>query len=279
MLNKRLNLTFDRRIYKATHNNEYWQCDLFDMTNGTFLFNTVDVFSRKVCSVKVNSKNANTLLEAFKQTVEQMGGTPQNLQSDKEGAIFGGVFGEYLKEHDIKLFTVENGYHGRSAPIVERYNQTVKNKIMEWKTTGRRNYNQLGTMAVKYADDYNKKKHSTTGFVPNEVAGGQVEPLKVVTEQHSRDRDEKQSMHERVLKIGDEVIVQNPPRDLVKQKFFVNWNKERYIIADIHYTNPITYSLKLKKGGTLSNQKYYGAQIQKIIPPRQSRRQSRSATR
>ena len=76
------------------------QIDLFflpdlkqDETIGGLLF--IDIFTKYVVVIPINSKLPNEILEAFKKGMEKMGGKPETIYSDNEGSF---------NSHIVKIF-------------------------------------------------------------------------------------------------------------------------------------------------------------------------------
>jgi len=222
-----------------------------------YVLNAIDVFSRKSESVKLNSKNVEEVRRGFNELFKKFGSKPENLQSDKEGAILS--LKNWLKDQNINLYHVPNAYDGGySAPIIERLNGTMKNYMYNLKREkSNQNWKQLSTTTVKtFPSFYNNKVHKTIGTTPDEVYNGHFKHQEI-KDIHLENYLEKRNEPKNVLKLNDVVRLQKP-QNKIEKKLEEKYYKKPYKIIAIKRTNPITYKLDDIEGS------YYKQQLIKI---------------
>jgi len=145
-----LQYKFPRRTIMVSSVNDTWTIDLIDMNSeqlskSGYLLNCIDIYSRYAQSVRLHTKSKSEIEEAFKELFELFGNKkPSKIWSDKEGAIVG--LKGWLSSQGIELYHVENSYMGadsHSVSIVERFNRTMKEAMMEYKTELKKQILQL----------------------------------------------------------------------------------------------------------------------------------------
>lgn len=94
------------------------ESDLIDMRkfatknkNYTMILATIDCYSRKLFTVPVKAKTVKELLDAFKETLLQMGSNPKHLCFDKEKAIWSKEFQNFCKQQSIQVRSNNNLLH------------------------------------------------------------------------------------------------------------------------------------------------------------------------
>jgi len=228
--------------------NDIWAIDLVDMNSeqlskSGYILNCVDVYSRYAQSVRLHSKSKGEIQEAMEELFELFKNKkPEKIWSDKEGAIIG--LKGWLADQGIELYHVENSYMGadsHSVSIVERFNRTMKEKMMEYKTELKnRNWNQLITYTINnFIPEYNNKVHSTLGTTPSEAYNKDID----VSHVHLEREDETKAEPKQKLKVGDIVFLQKP-KELIRGKKETKYYSEPEEISGIKHTNPTTYTLK-----------------------------------
>ena len=113
----------------AHHAYEEKQIDLFlvnDLENQEYKIGLliVDIFSKCLTVVPLHSKTSSDVLEGIKHGFQNMGGKPQTVYSDDEGALNSKEIQAYFNEHNIKHI-VSRGH----APVAERSIRKIKDLI------------------------------------------------------------------------------------------------------------------------------------------------------
>ena len=84
----------------------------------------VDIFTKFVSIIPLKINNAPSILEAMKEAITQMGGKPQTLYTDDEGALNTPLIQNYLKDQNIRHIVTRS-----HAAVAERTIRTVKAMI------------------------------------------------------------------------------------------------------------------------------------------------------
>ena len=118
--------------------NEIWQLDLIDLhrESGRFRFGLtkVDVFSRLADVELVTSKNARSVLEAFKRIVarDASKSPPKKIQTDEGKEFFNTTksFKAYCRDNSVQLYAVNSEV---KASLIERNNRTFQELFYRYK--------------------------------------------------------------------------------------------------------------------------------------------------
>jgi hypothetical protein len=251
---------FDRRTIISSHVNEIWAVDLIDMTinrvNHGYIFNCVDVFSRRAGSVRIKHKDKTDIRMALNKIISEFGSKPEKIWSDKERAIVG-MKDELLKD-GIILYHTENSYDGlNSVPIVEVFNREMRKYMMMLKNKLHRiNYNQLITRTIsEFIEYYNNKIHSTLKDTPLNVYNGiknNDDVYKKQMERANKPKDEKREIFN-----VNEMVYLSKPKKQIESKYTPKWHAHKFKIIEVKPTNPTTYKLENKTPA------FYGYQLNK----------------
>ena len=256
---------FDRRGYISYGVNSIWQIDLIDLSsrNAGYILNCIDTYTRKAESVKLSSKNVESVKKGFQELFVKFGTKPQKIQSDKEGAILS--LEKWLKSENVELYQVENSYDGMySAPIVERLNRTMKDFMYDLKDKNKQqNWNQLSNQTVNsFPTFYNNKIHRSIKTTPNQAYNKDINIKDITFENYNKTRNEPKEQ----LFLGDFVRVALP-KQTIERKLEEKYTKEAYEVIEVLNTNPTTYKLKDLDGS------YYKQQLIKVEKPEQKPKQ------
>jgi len=246
-LYQRLQYRFQRRTIQAGAVNDIWGVDLIDMNSeklskSGYIINAIDIHSRYAQSVRLHTKNKNDVAEAFNELFDLFGAKPKRVFSDMEGAIVG--LSDWLKSQSIELYHVQNSYNGpdtHSVSIVERFNRTMRERMMEYKTELKnRNWNQLITYTINnFIPEYNARVHSTIGTTPEDAYRGDID----VKHMHEEREAKIKKAPKQHLKVGDIVYLQKP-KEIIRGKKETKYYDTPEEIAGVKDTNPTTYTLK-----------------------------------
>lgn len=169
--------------------NAIWEADLMFLTKPeyikdnpsgeglegfSYLLNVIDVFSRKMWSVLLNSRDTDVVSKAFRQIVDKIKISPTRLLTDGGGEFNSGEFREMLSKvnedydnFDKTVLVIGSPYSPTSQSIIERGNGNIRQKIKQaWVKQGNFNYTRVLT---KILNEYNQTKHSHHNFTPNEL--------------------------------------------------------------------------------------------------------------
>lgn len=205
-----------------------FQVDLMDMGRGRvprYGFVCIDIFSKKAVCIPMKKKTPEVTVQALKIVFQELG-YPSSIMCDS-GTEFQGEFAEECKEQDIDLLTPLTG-----ARFVERFIRTLKNHLIQ-------RARALGGRWSQYVEDvvdqYNERKHSSTGEKPDHVAELEYDFdfIKRVHEQLTEQA--KFPVKHPELTVGDLVKVRIKPNAFYKETF-VSWSKEVYIVEKLEET-------------------------------------------
>ena len=123
----------------------------------------IDIFTKYVAVVLIKTNTIPDVLEAVKDCLKKMGGKPEMIYSDNEGAWSTGTLID-------KYFQAEKIHHiiTRShAPVAERTIRTIKSMVYQRvEKTKEKWYNVIGPVVLIYN---NKMVHSSVKMTPNEA--------------------------------------------------------------------------------------------------------------
>jgi hypothetical protein len=151
--------------------NARWQIDLIDMTKydktnkKKYIFNCVDVFSRKIWIRALKDKTAILSRDALHNIIETADVKPDAIQTDN-GGEFLAEFHEYCKDNEIKHI-YSTSYTPNDNAIVERSNKEVR-KIIRAMMIENNNL-KWDNILPFVEDNINNRYHSTIKTYPNNV--------------------------------------------------------------------------------------------------------------
>ena len=216
----------------ASEPKQEYQCDLFFMnylndpefSKGLLM---VDIFTKFVSIIPINSRTANTLLEAMKESMLKMGGTPQTLYTDDEGGLRDQLIQNYLKDQNIRHIVTRS-----HAAVAERTIRTIKAMIEKRIESAKKRHEDKRWVDVlnQVLITYNfKNKHSATKMTPKE-ATLPANQLQVKTNL------EMKRKHTRIypdINVGDYVKIYNKKSKYAKERIPV-WSKENFKVESIN---------------------------------------------
>jgi hypothetical protein len=151
--------------------NARWQIDLIDMSNYDknngykYIFNCIDVFSRKVWLRALKDKTAKLSRDALRNIIAEADVKPDAIQTDN-GGEFLGEFQEYCEDNEIKQI-FSTSYTPNDNAIVERSNKEVRKIIRAIMVE---NINLKWYNIIKDVEtSINNKYHSSIKTFPNNI--------------------------------------------------------------------------------------------------------------
>ena len=122
----------------------------------------VDIFTKYTTATLVQNKQIPTVLEALKDDIKKMGGKPETIYSDNEGAFVSNEIQKYFNDSNIRHITTLS-----HAPVAERQIRTIKSMIYQRVEHSKRKwYDVLGPVLLVYN---NRMVHSSIKMTPNEA--------------------------------------------------------------------------------------------------------------
>jgi hypothetical protein len=194
------------------------QMDLIDMStfyheNKGFhwIFQFIDVFSRKVFCIPIKSKTTGDVYDGLKLFLDENKNIG-SMTSDNESAFKSSDVQDLLNEHNIEHIMVDVGEH-KSLGIIDRSIRTIKEKIYQY-------FKYKNT--TKYIDKldsiingYNNSPHRGLGnLTPNEVLKDKKASEEIIEMNTTKDEDNFKKVKSTKINVGDAVRIKK-----VKGKF------------------------------------------------------------
>lgn len=181
----------------------------------------VDIFTKFTTAVLIKTKQIPDILEAIKEDIRKMGGKPETMYTDNEGAFVSNEIQKYFKDVNIRHITTLS-----HAPVAERQIRTIKSMIYQRvEKTHEKWYNLLFPVLLTYN---NKMVHASTKMTPNE-ARKPANELNVKLNLHlNRTRLRKYPN----VSIGDSVKLYRKKDKLDKERKSL-WSAKNHKVEDI----------------------------------------------
>lgn len=223
-----------RSPVRSTFPRDVWEADLIDYarvrgsnSGFSFVLVAIDDFSKKVFSRPLKTKNLPELLPSFRSIVEEAGGAPRTLISDREAAIMSSEFQAYLRSEGVTHVPWEH------APTAERAIRTLKSKVARAQTArgGTRRWTDLVAPLTR---NINSSVNRSTGVPPDAVQGDFMESVVLERLQNAADAREAGASSDRArfssLAVGDTVRVLRNRGATFRKGFRPRWSSEVFPI-------------------------------------------------
>jgi len=268
-LHKQVIRNFPRRKVISLYTYEILAIDLMDLqewekhNNGyKYIFSIIDVFSKFGWLIPLRDKQAKTIVEALKNTINEIDIKPSKIWCDRGSEFFNKQMDDFLKRNKIIRYST---YGEHKCVVVERFNRTIKNWL--WKYfSAKQTRNWVDTLddLAKY---YNKQKHRTIGMKPEDAI--KPENSETVFQnsygKYYSDLLSDETVQEPKFSVGDLVRISR-----VKQTFehgyLDNWSLAVYKVSKVLKTTPITYNLTEYDNTPLEGS-FYEQELQKTKEP------------
>lgn len=261
--NRYTRTTFPRRKVIVSAIDEVWSGDLMDVSrdanenNGTrFLLILQDVMSKYTWALPLKSKETNEVAKVFANVLRTSGRSPKSLWTDNGGEFLGTPMKRLYEKHNIERYSTTTG---NKSVFAERFIRTLRLRLQRLADV-RGNHKYIDVLQ-QIIDLYNKTAHTTTKVPPASFGEQHVEDAKkrMVTGQTPHHGESPFS-------IGDTVKISLKRGAFGKEATSQRWSKQYFTIADIRFTNPITYLLK-RYNGQLLDGGVYAQELQKVREP------------
>lgn len=181
----------------------------------------VDIFTKYTTATLVQNKQIPTILEAIKEDIQKMGGKPETIYSDNEGAFVSNEVQKYFKDSNIRHITTLS-----HAPVAERQIRTIKSMIYQRVEHSKRKwYDVLGPVLLVYN---NRMVHSSIKMTPNEARKPSNELNVKLNLQLNRTKTRKYPN----ISVGDKVKLYRKKDKLDKERKSV-WSPNFYTVDSI----------------------------------------------
>lgn len=240
-LHKPARKNFKRRrvIIKGLH--DLFQADLVEMIPYSknnkgyrYILVVINAFSKFVWAYPVKRKTGKAVADVMNKVLSSLKIPPKNLQTDMGKEFYNREFQTLMKKFNINHYS---SYSNLKSSIVERCNRTLKN--MMWKQFSFQGTYKWLDLLPKIVKQYNSKKHSTTGFKPEDVNTKNARKILNSAYSHTKTVDPKKQK----FSIGDRVRI-SKYRAAFAKGYTPSWSNEIFTVQKVRLTNPTTYNLE-----------------------------------
>ena len=84
----------------------------------------VDIFSKYIVIIPIKTKQIHDVAKSIEEGIRRMGGKPETIYSDIEGAFVSNEIQKYVRDNNIRHLTTLT-----HTPVAERSIRTIKNMI------------------------------------------------------------------------------------------------------------------------------------------------------
>ena len=213
------------------------QADLIDianlsqLNNGTkFLLTLICSFTKKAWISPIKNKKSGVVLKAFKIPLRSMDKVPRSLLTDVGGEFV--LVRKWCIKNNIKVYLPYSSFHGS---YIERFNQSIKNRIYRWMDTNKteKYINHLESLL----QGYNNAVHSSIGTTPNIAWNDRSK--------HPQIRERLQKYYNKFtkkmprFKVGDVVRIKLLPKSSFSKGYDVQNNQELFEIVNVLTNLPV----------------------------------------
>ena len=241
-LHKPVRYKFPRRKVISYGIGDLLQCDLVDLSKLAkynkgvkYLLTGIDVFSKYGYVIPLKSKNATTLLSAFKTLFKHLKTPVKHINTDKGKEFFNSKLKNFFVRKGVNHYATHSEY---KASVVERFNRTLKNKLYRV-FTYRNSFKYLDILG-SVLKSYNDSVHRSTGFAPS-----QVTPLHqgVIFERLYGYRP----LVNHDFRVGDRVRISKTKKTFTRG-YLPNWSEEVFEVFKSFNKSPPTFVLRDLQG-------------------------------
>jgi len=242
-LHHRIVRNFPRRKVIVNNIDEIWSADLVEMPNDKgfhYILTVIDCFSKYSWTVPLKNKQSQTVINAFKNIIEQSKRSPNKLWTDAGSEFINKQFKKFLEENKIELYHTNN--EGK-AVVIERFNRTLKEK-MWFKFTVNGNKQWLNILQ-DITNQYNHSIHRSIKMTP--VFASRKENENRVKENLQSYIKDFNLYNPPEFKINDLVRIYKYKSHFEKG-YETNFSREIFKIVKVLHTLPVTYKIEALDG-------------------------------
>ena len=249
---------FKRNPIVSKFINHIWFADLIEIVDfknndgHKYILAVIDNLSKKGFAEPLKNKQGDTVKKAFLKIFRDSASKPMILVTDSGTEFTNRSLKKYLDWRRIKHLVLKDT---TKASVVERWNQTIKNKLYKYLTAF--NTSKFIDVLPKIVSNYNNTIHSRTKFKPNNV-----------TENYQKEVFRnlyrlKQIQEPDILSVGDKVRV-ILTRNKFDKGYKPNYSDEIFFIYKIYQTSPY-YKYRIKDNkNRLIRGSYYSKELIKV---------------
>ena len=97
-----------------------------------FLLSVIDIFSKDAWVVSLKDKKGVNIVNAFQKVLDKSGRKQNKIWVDERSEFYSSSFKKWLKNNDIKMYSMHN--EGKSV-VAERFIRNLKTKIYKCMTS------------------------------------------------------------------------------------------------------------------------------------------------
>ena len=233
-LHKPITRKFKKRKVYSGFRDKICGADLADMQliskfNGgfRFLLCIIDIFGKYAWVVPLKDKKGISIVNALQKILKESECKINRIWVDKGSEFYNNSFKKWLKDNDIKMYSIYTIYNEGKSVVAERFIRTLKNKIYKYMTAISKNVyiDKLDDIVDKHNNTY----HRTIKMKPVDVKDNTY----IDFEKEINNKDPK-------FKIGDHVRI-SKYKNIFAKRYIPNWSEEVFIISKIKNTVPWSY--------------------------------------
>jgi len=251
---------FRRRKYVVKGIDSLWQADLADLKSlakwnqgFAYVLVVIDVFSKYVWAEPVKSKDAKTVLAAFKKVLARDSRTPQSFMTDKGREFDNEQMRKFCKSKNINYYTSQNP--DTKAAVAERVIRTLKTRLYRY-FHHKKSWNYTSVLQA-IVNSYNDSKHKSIGTAPNSVSQDNEGEVR-------RKLYPKSKQKATVLKfnVGDKVRIAKE-KQVFGKGYNQQWSDEIFEVTARRRTDPPVYKLRDYAGEIIVGS-FYAQELQLV---------------
>ena len=243
-----------------------WSMDLIFMlkkkeieqnAGNKYILTVIDLFSRYAWAVPLKDKTAGVVWAAFERILSSSGRTPKNLWADEGSEFYNEVWKDKLALEDITLYSTGSD---RKAPVIERFNRTLKTWMYETFTVEKNE--EWVTLLPDLMKRYNSEHVNSTIKLTPEQASKQDNVAKVEAKMPQLGKVMvplyKLNTWVRVLKM----------KGRFEKGYTPKWSEEIFKIVRIDLNQPLLYHVQDVQGDDIQGG-FYENEVQQsgVEPP------------
>ena len=244
--------------------NEMWQADLVDMSQHEkendgvrFLLTVVDALSRYAYVRPLRRKTPQEVKTAFESIEKEAQTLPVTLQTDHGKEFYNKLMTAWFQSKGIRHYST---YSDKKAAMVERFNQTLKQTIVDFWIHNRH------TVYLERLQDfvkaYNARPHRTIKMPPQEVTlWNQHQVFDTVYGKYIKGEFPQEGPQ---FQVGDYVRLSIVKANIFQKSYYGRWTEAIYRVHRIITTTGNPRYEVAELDGTPIKGRFYADELQKI---------------
>lgn len=241
--------TFERNQVISPYIDAQWQGDLAEVGNLSqkndgvrYLLILIDVVSKYVWVEPLKTKSGPSVLDGLKRIFQRTERRPEKLQTDDGKEFVYKGMQDYLRQNNIKFFTLKSD---KKAAVAERMVRTLKEKI--WRYMHEKHTKRYLDVLQDLVNSYNQTFHESIKRSPTEVSWeNEGDVLRTLYGQEwSRVGSEPVNGGETVKHEPGDFVRISRVKGPFKKGYMGNWTEEIFVVDKVIKSRPhVLYKLK-----------------------------------